>query len=288
MASSVSRFGSSSPAGAWQTTRPGPTKRAMLSIWPSVWSFFRPSSIQMIFLAPKASPSAASACALRPAVAVGVEQRLARGQHRALAVVVDGAAFQHEVEALHGRIGDARDVVADRRVVRQIVLAAPAVGGKAQRDAPDVRARENRPRVAQPDVAVARRHEVGGAAQSRARRGFRFRAVDQQAHGVGFAQGAHHRRHVAARRLEVAVPLLGVRRPSRPNGLEQRPLGRDVDRRLGNVWRHLRLSVGVAQRINSGRRPRWGASYRALVTRWPVACRPTGAEFGHSGGIQRR
>ena len=28
---------------------PAPTKRAMLSTWPSVWSFFRPSSIQMTF-----------------------------------------------------------------------------------------------------------------------------------------------------------------------------------------------------------------------------------------------
>ena len=71
---------------------------------------------------------------LRPAVAVGIEQRLPRRQDGALAVMVDGAALQHEVEALHGRVGDARDVVADRRVVRQVVLAAPAIGGKAQRD----------------------------------------------------------------------------------------------------------------------------------------------------------
>ncbi len=36
MVSSTSRFGSSSPEGAMQTTRPGSTKRASVSMWPSV------------------------------------------------------------------------------------------------------------------------------------------------------------------------------------------------------------------------------------------------------------
>ena len=232
---------------------------------------------------------------LGPAVAVRVEQRLPRGQHRALAVVVDGAALQHEVEALDGRIGDARNVVADRRVIGQIVLAAPAVGGKAQRHVPDVRARKDRPRVAQPDVAVARLHEIRDAAQSRARRGFRLRAVDQQAHGVGFAQGAHHRRHVAARRLEVAVPLVGVRRPGRPDGLEQRPLGRNVDRRLGNVWRHLRSrlgslsgSIAVGGPAGEPHIVRWRRDHQWHVDlRAPISASPEAFSAGN-GSLPRR
>ena len=56
-------LGSSAPAEDWQTTRPGPTKRASVSIWPSVWSFRRPRSIQRMRLAPKASRSAVSAWA---------------------------------------------------------------------------------------------------------------------------------------------------------------------------------------------------------------------------------
>ena len=183
---------------------------------------------------------------LGPAIAVGIEQRLPRRQDGAFPVMVDGASLQNEIEPLHGGVGDARDFVADRRVVGQVVLAAPAIRGEAESDAPDVRARENWSRIAQPDVAIARLHEVGGAAQCRARRGLRLRAVDQEPDAVGLAQRAHHRGHIAARRLEVAVPLLGVGRPGRPHGLEQRPLGRHGDRRLGNVWQHLNSSVGGA------------------------------------------
>ncbi len=54
---------------------------------------------------------------LRPAVAIGVEQGLAGGKHGALAVMVDGAAFQDKLEAQNRPTSEAGDIVADRRVV---------------------------------------------------------------------------------------------------------------------------------------------------------------------------
>ncbi len=66
------RWGRRRPAGAWHTTRPGATKRAMLSMWPSVWSFFRPSSIQMTLRAPKAWRSAASASSFDQPLRLGL------------------------------------------------------------------------------------------------------------------------------------------------------------------------------------------------------------------------
>ena len=54
---------------------------------------------------------------LRPAVAIGVEQGLAGGKHGALAVMIDGAALQHKLEAQNRPTSEAGDVVADRRVV---------------------------------------------------------------------------------------------------------------------------------------------------------------------------
>jgi hypothetical protein len=62
--------------------RPGATKRATVSTWPSVWSLSRPSPSQMT--ARRRGTRAAaprSPCVHRGAVAVGVEQALARGQH---------------------------------------------------------------------------------------------------------------------------------------------------------------------------------------------------------------
>ena len=172
---------------------------------------------------------------LRPAVAVGIEQRLARRQDRAFAVVVDRSAFQDEAEAAHRHARQARNVAADGCVVGQLVLAAPAVGLEAQRNWAARTARKDRPRVAQPDVAVARGHELGGVAEGRTRATLRLRPVDQKPNPVCGGQRERKRRHVAARRCEVAVPFARVGGPSRPDGLLRGPLRRDADSELGHV-----------------------------------------------------
>ena len=89
---------------------------------------------------------------LGPAIAVGVQQSLARGEECALAVVIDGATFEHEVERLGRRSGEACDVASDRVVAGEVELAAPAVGLEAERHMAIGPAREDGARVAQPDV----------------------------------------------------------------------------------------------------------------------------------------
>ena len=61
-----------------------------------------------------------------PAVAVRVEQCLSGGENGALAVMLDGAALQHEIELPHGHVRKPRDVAAHGGVVGQVVFAAPA------------------------------------------------------------------------------------------------------------------------------------------------------------------
>ena len=75
--------------------------------------------------------------------------------------MIDRAAFQHEVEMADRHAGQARDVVADGCVVGELVFAAPAVGLEAQREQALGPAREDRPGVAQPDIAVLRVCELG-------------------------------------------------------------------------------------------------------------------------------
>ena len=69
-----------------------------------------------------------------PGVAIVIEQGLAGGEDGAVAVMLDGAAFQHEIEFEGRRAGEQRDVVADRGVAGQVELAAPAIGPESQRN----------------------------------------------------------------------------------------------------------------------------------------------------------
>ena len=48
--------------------------------------------------------------------------------------MIDGTAFEHEVETADGGLGKPRDVVANDRVVGKIVFATPAVGLEAKGD----------------------------------------------------------------------------------------------------------------------------------------------------------
>ncbi len=64
--------------------------------------------------------------AFRPAIAIVIEQGLSRGEDRALAVMLDGASFQHEVELADRYAGKPRDVVADSGVVREDRTCRPS------------------------------------------------------------------------------------------------------------------------------------------------------------------
>ena len=109
-------------------TTPGATKRARLSTWPSVWSLSRPSPSQITLRAPSASRQRRLGRRLGPAaVAVGVEQALAGGEHRALAVVVERPALEHEVVARQRRAGRGGHLLGHALVALQHIFAAPAV-----------------------------------------------------------------------------------------------------------------------------------------------------------------
>ena len=161
------------------------------------------------------------------------------------------AALEHEVVArAAARRRARRSASADRSSSSQHVLAAPAVEAEAHATAPRRVRSEDRPGVAQPDVAEAR--GTISAAPPRAPRAPppRLPAVDEQAHHVAARERAHQRRHVAARRFEVAVPCRRIGRPRRPDRLLRRPLrwnGQSSFRgRRRTRWE--RISVKVASR----------------------------------------
>ena len=153
--------------------------------------------------------------------------------------MIDGAAFEHELETADRRRCETRNVIADSCVIRQIVLAAPAVGFEPQRHGALVTTREDGAGIAQPDVAVLCRNDLGRVANGRASRGFGLIAVRKQPHVVARrVQRSDERRHVATRRFKIAVPLFGVCRPGRPNRLLRRPLGGNDDAGIGKNGFH--------------------------------------------------
>ena len=140
--------------------------------------------------------------------------------------MIDGTAFEHEVETADGSLGKPRNVVANDRVVGKIVFATPAVGLEAKRDGAITDASENRARVAQPDVAVLRRNDFSGIAESGVCRSASLFTVGKKANLISCeAQRADECCHIPARRFEIAVPFVGVCRPCGPNHLLGRPFG---------------------------------------------------------------
>src|SRR4051812_29975301 len=69
-----------------------------------------------------------------PAVAVLIEHGPPRREDRTLSVVLHCATFKNEVELADRRACKPGDVVADRGVVGQVELAAPAIGAESERD----------------------------------------------------------------------------------------------------------------------------------------------------------
>src|SRR5215469_4191417 len=96
-----------------------------------------------------------------PAIAVGVEQDFARGKDRALAIMLDRASFQHEAEPPHWCASEPGDIVAHAVVAGKVELSSPAVELESERSGVFLRARKNRSGVAEPNVSVFRRHDLG-------------------------------------------------------------------------------------------------------------------------------
>ena len=144
-----------------------------------------------------------------------------------VAVLVDSAAFEHEIEFPGPVAGKLGDVVADGLIVGEVELAAPAIELEAEREPVPVAPREDRAGIAQPDVAVLRMHELSGVPKLLARSRFDLGAVHQQPHPVRRRKRAHQRGDIAARRGEVSVPFLKVGGPRGPDRLLRGPLRRN-------------------------------------------------------------
>src|SRR4029079_9304913 len=106
---------------------------------------------------------------LRPTVAVRVKKHLARRENRALAVMLNGAAFQHESEFADRRAGQVGNLVANWCIVGQVELASPAIALESERNGALSVPRKDRTRIAEPDVSVFRRHHLGRLSQARPR-----------------------------------------------------------------------------------------------------------------------
>ena len=211
-------------------TRPGATKRARLSTWPSVWSFIRPASEPDHALEAEVARAAAASISSRVSViAVGVEQALLGGDDGARAVAVDRAAFEDPVGLGEGQPSAARRA-ARRSSWSPSRSYLPPQPLKPKPCAPPLvaRADDDRPGVAQPDVAERLDDDVGERREPA--RGFRGALVGgDQPHRLALAAGVHRLgegRDLALGVLEIAEPQLGIARKADPHRLVRRPFGR--------------------------------------------------------------
>ena len=153
-------------------TRPGATKRARLSTWPSVWSFIRPRRAR-----PRARSRGrrSSRCSIssrgQAGVAVGVEQALLGGDgtvpvpspsiappSRIQSALADGQRRAARRAARRSSSSPSSSYLPPQPL-KPKALRAPALG----------RAEHDRPGVAQPDVAERLDDDLGERARARAR-----------------------------------------------------------------------------------------------------------------------
>src|SRR5581483_1505432 len=152
--------------------------------------------------------------------------------------MVDGAPFEHEVEASRANARKPRDLVANSAIIGEIEFAAPAVVHEPEGDCSAIGLGEDGAGVSQPNVAVARGHEFRRLAQCLACARLGLGAVYQELHAVHRGERAHERGYVAAGRSEVAVPFLGIGRPGGPDRPLRRPFRWNKDIGIGQGSPH--------------------------------------------------
>jgi hypothetical protein len=207
-------------------TRFGPTKRARLSTWPSVWSLSRPSPSQTIRVSPRSRASRSAIAAAQLGIAIGVEQALARGDDQPGAVAIDRAAFQHPVARRRRDTAILGQPRADRIVAGQVVFAAPAVELEQPRRSV---AGDDRAGVAQPDIAEGLDDHLRRIARHGPRGVGRLAIGGDQYHPLAPAigmDGAGKGQHLLARRLQIFLPQLGMAGKADPHGVMRGPFRR--------------------------------------------------------------
>ena len=175
----------------------------------------------------------------RAGVAVRVEQALLGRDDGARSVVVDRAAFEHPVGLGVGQGGGLRDPLADVLVAFEVVLVAPAVEAETLRPALLARAHDDRPAVAQPDVAeildddgrewreLARAVSAASSCAATSQT-----CSPLPSAWTAFGEG----RDFALGLLKVRQPQLRVARKADPDRFVRSPFGRADDAAAGS-WR---------------------------------------------------
>ena len=161
-------------------------------------------------------------------VTVGVEQALRGRDHQPSAVAVDRAAFQHPIAAFDALVPLAGQPRTDIVVPFQIVFPAPAVEGEVHRDAV---AADDRPGIAQPDVAERLHHHLCERRQRTRGRGG-VGVGGYQDHGFPRAIGINRGGEggdLLLRGLQVLLPKVGVAGKTDPHRLVRCPFGGGVE-----------------------------------------------------------
>src|SRR5437868_940354 len=148
----------------------------------------------------------------RQAVAVGVQKALLGGQDRSRTVPVDRAAFEHPIGLLKRQARLLREALADVLIALEIIFPAPAVEAESAGAALLAAAEDDRPGVAQPDVAERLDDDRRKWAQAPRCLG---RAIvgRHKPHRFALAAGMDcfsERRHFAPGWLQIAEPQLGA------------------------------------------------------------------------------
>ena len=177
-------------------------------------------------------------------VAVRVQQALAGGQHRPLPVMIQRPALHDEVVPRQRHARMFADLTGDPFVARHVIFPAPAVELERRRRR---RSRaEDRPGVAQPDVAELTGHHLDILDALKARPGVR-QHLGLADHQLDLftprpGQGPHQPLDLVLRLFQRLEPVFGMAGPAHPHGAVRSPLGRNGGgdgsghRRAGPVW----------------------------------------------------
>ena len=100
--------------------------------------------------------------------------------------------------------------------------------------------RKDRPGVTQPDIAVAGWNDFRQRANRGRRRLFGLFTVGEQTDAIAvLGQYANEPRDVAARRLQITIPFVGIGRPRSPDCVLGHPFGGNGDGGLGGGRGHV-------------------------------------------------
>ena len=183
------------------------------------------------------------------AIAVRIEQALPCRQQPPFPVNINRAAFQHDIMGAHADALDTGDGSGGLRIARHQVFAAPAIEAEGLSLRAALPFGDDRPGIAQPDIAGRHLDDLSHVAHRRPRRLRRLvgacRQFDRHEGRCGTNKGGN----IAAGPVEIAAPLVGKPGPAAPEGGLRRPFGREE---TGSVSHRRRALPQVSNKEKGG------------------------------------